>query len=859
MVVVSGGGLHAYWPFTRDLSVAQWKPLASALKALCKVEGLHADPTVTTDAARILRIPGTHNHKPQYSEPPLVSIAHSGDGATDPDTLRAMLPVIELPPDLSAAKAYAAEDTTTAALAASEHKPAKFMKLVRMSLADGDRGCAQIRNAVVNAATLAEPEWRAALSIAWNCVDAEKAIHKLSSPHPGYTAEDTLEKAQRLTGKPHTCAWYKDNYPAACGSCKHKITSPIQLGVFVKEAPSDGDNYVIEAEVENNTEEGVSVVEVTIPKYQYPYFRGVNGGVFKYEKDADGDDSQDSTTVEVYAHDLYVTGRFYDTDEHGDGEGELVGVNLHLPHDGIRRFHVPIGHIVARDRLRDALAKQGVLAFGKQLDLIMGYLASSIKKLQSSVASARTRSQMGWTPEWNFVVGEFEYTPNGVRLAPPASGTRQLAGLFQQRGSLEEWRQMVNFYNRPGMESHAFAFLVGAGSPLLKLLNSTQVRGAVLNLVSNASGTGKTTAQMLINSMFGHPSELLMEARDTSASRFHRLGTLNSICMTVDELTNADPLVLSAMVYGSSSGRGAHRMEAQGNRLRTNHATWCSITVTSSNAVMADVLLQNRSAIEGELKRVIDLRIGVPENIPKAETDELFSKLDRNYGIAGPILIQHVIENRESISEYMQALQLKIDREAGFERSDRFYSAICTVAFTVAHIGNQLGLWELDIPRIYKHAVAAISGVKETNHEAVGSADVLAMETLAKYLSENLAGALVMRSADASGMPPAPAREPRAGLKYRYEPDNGELIIPVSELKHYFVDRRVDVKSSLMSLLTHGVLAASPAGELSSVRRPLAGVVGSMAAPSVRCYVFNARKLGCDVGSLVTADVGPQD
>jgi len=859
LVVNSGGGLHAYWPFTEDIPVEDWKPVARALKALCVQHKLGIDLAVTADAARILRMPGTSNHKLEYPRP--VQVVSMGAGAEPFEVFakRVPAPVSAAPSlDLSAAKAFGTDDMTQA-MAGADLPKSKFTKIVRLSVSGS--GCNQIKQAVVDAATLEEPLWRAALSIAWNCVDGAKAIHKLSEAHPDYDAEDTEFKAKRLTGKPYKCSWYKENHPSGCEGCAQKITSPIQLGAFIEESPVDEDGvYRVEAAVNPDNEDDVKTAEITIPQYPFPFFRGKAGGVYMKTKTEQGEEGPPAC---VYEQDLYITSRFFDSDENGDGEGELVGINVHLPHDGVRRFHAPLVSLLATDKLRDTLVKHGVVAYGNQLKLIMAYLAASVKKLQSAAASSRTRNQMGWTSEGTFVVGEFEYTPNGIRLAPAASGTRQLAPLFHQRGSLDEWRKVVDFYNRPGMEAHAFAFLVGAGSPLLQLLNSTQVRGAVLNLVSNKSGTGKTTVQMAINSLFGHPSELLMEAKDTQAARFHRLGTLNSICMTIDELTNASGEQLSHLVYGSTSGRAPHRMEAQTNKLRSNHTTWCSFTVTSSNAVMADALSTNKTAVEGELKRVIDLHIGTPPDIPKDLTDSLFGLLADNYGVAGPVLIQHVVANRETVAALLQDMQAKIDREAHFERSDRFYSAVLAIAMTVAMIGKELGLWNLDIKRIYNYAVNAVCAVKASNSESVGSTDTMAMETLAKYVNDNIANAVVI---NANGVPlkegaagaPAPTTTPRGALKMRYEPDTDELIILASDLKAYFVARRVDFRVSMQAFDTMGALVKSPNGkDLSVVRRIASGVVGAMGAPASRCYVFKGKQLGIEMPVVEDDEDGP--
>ena len=62
-VVSSGGGLHVYWPFTENIAVAKWRPVAEAFKRLCKKHELHIDFTVTADAARVLRVPETFNWK----------------------------------------------------------------------------------------------------------------------------------------------------------------------------------------------------------------------------------------------------------------------------------------------------------------------------------------------------------------------------------------------------------------------------------------------------------------------------------------------------------------------------------------------------------------------------------------------------------------------------------------------------------------------------------------------------------------------------------------------------------------------------------------------------------------------------
>ncbi|WP_334485655.1 primase-helicase family protein [Bradyrhizobium algeriense] len=68
-IVRSGGGLHIYWISREALSPQEWLPYAQGLKTLLRANNVLADTVVTTDAARLLRVPGTLNHKPKYPQP----------------------------------------------------------------------------------------------------------------------------------------------------------------------------------------------------------------------------------------------------------------------------------------------------------------------------------------------------------------------------------------------------------------------------------------------------------------------------------------------------------------------------------------------------------------------------------------------------------------------------------------------------------------------------------------------------------------------------------------------------------------------------------------------------------------------
>lgn len=832
VMVYSGRGIHAYWPLDAVLPMARWKAVASGFKRFCIAAGFEIDTTVPADAARVLRMPGTLNFKTNPPSP--VEIRTELRTFTLAD-IEHRFPTLAA--DIFEAKQFGMDEFTNAA-AQRDFPPTSFVRLARRSLKGS--GCAQIAHAITDAAVLSEPLWRAALSIAWRCVDGEESIHTLSSAYPGYTPEATIAKAEATKG-PFTCEWYKANNPELCKGCKHNIGSPIVLGRKIEEAPAVDGEYVVEAPLEADDTGPVQTVTVTIPTYPTPYFRPAGGGVYRRAKDEDGN----PTEIEIYPYDIYLTTRFYDYDEYGVGEGEMVGLNIHSPHDGIRRLVVPTVKLLVKEKLRDLLLQQGVAVLNKKVDDLMAYFASTFKKLQQQAAATRTRNQMGWTPEGNaFIIGEAEYTARSLLLAPASTGLRELAPLLSSKGSLESWSRVANFYARPGMEAHAFALFAGFGAPLLRLVGGMEVKGAVINLMSNKSGTGKTTAQMVVNSIFGHPSGLLMRKNDTQLAKMQWVGMLNSIPATMDEVTNMTDEAISELIYDIPQGRGRHRMESQSNKLRANNISWSTFLITSSNSSLYDKLTRLKGTPDGELRRLIEIRISRPEDISKAESDEVFGSLNDHYGVAGPAYIKYILSNMAEVVALVRSFQNKFDEALNLDQSDRFYSIVCACIFAGASISSTLGLHSIPIVPVFDFAVKQLGTIRTEVVLPVSDFNNIASEALAFFLSENLPYALVVNRTGMNGIPAMPIHTPKGALKFRVEPDTDELWIAASTLKDFLTDRQIDSRQAIKEFVHKGYLKNAN----STAKRITAGAIAGLEGGVLRAYCFKASALG------ITAD-----
>ena len=804
-LVDSGRGVHAYWPLTADITKQQWKPVADRLKVVCHEHGLDADPARTADVASILRIPETFNFK---EDPPLNVAVILPAPATDFETFKAALggSLDEIPD-------YAVGQVNELTRALMGNKQHRFSTI--MLKTEKGNGCKQLEDAVKNRETLEEPRWRAALSIPAFCVDSATGIHEVSLGHPDYSPEGTQQKITKIRG-PYTCDAFERINPGGCAGCPNqgKVTSPITLGQEIVEAAPE-DNVV-----EYTAADASKPVKYTIPEYPFPYFRGRMGGVYIKPKD-EGDDP-----VLVYEHDLYVVKRMKDPQN-----GEVVWMRLHTPKDGIKEFALPAVDLLTTDKLREKLAWFGVIAMKKQMELIMGYIVKFAKELQCREGADIMRTQFGWTDKnKSFVVGDTEICADGDRYSPPSSYTIAVADQFAPVGSLEEWKSVINVYGRDGFEPMAFGFFSAFGGPLLKHLN---LKGALLNMINNESGTGKTTVIKAMHSVYGHPEEVMLIERDTLAVRLHRLGVMNNLPLGCDEITKMHPDAFSDFAYAISQGRGRGRMKASENAERLNFAKWQNMVLSSSNASGVDKLKSLKSTPDGELMRLIEWQIPASTQIPKEEADEIFPKLYTNYGHAGRIYLRDLVCNLEERIQEVKDLQIMIDRKIGFTNRERFWSGVAACNLAGALFAKRLGLIDIDVGKVFKWALVEFTQMRQEIKPPASSV----ASVIGEFWNEHRMNTLVINDDvdKRTGVELLPVLEPRYELILRMEPDTQKLFIIAKKFREYCAENQITMKDVLNSLATEGIYVGT-------VKKRMSKGTKLSSTPPVDTYVFDCAK-----------------
>lgn len=776
-VVDSGNGLHAHWIFRDPVPAHKWKPAADAFKTLCKDKGFQVDASCTADIVRVLRVPGTVNFKNNTSVEQLTPVAYYDFGrlAGIITGLVKAVPGMFSPEHtkrLNEIKRETAkaptQDLTRSLSMGDPNRVSKFETIWLKSIKG--TGCAQIAHAIKEAETLSEPMWRGALSIAQVCEDRDWAIHALSENHPQYTPEETENKAS-LTKGPYTCETFQTlEDPERCKDCPHmgKITSPVQLGYTIKQAKPTG-NVVT-----------VNRIQYDIPQFPFPYFRGANGGVYMKTKDSDESEGLEL----VYPHDLYVYKRMRDPD-HGD----VVCMRHHLPHDGVREFIITQKEVGAVDKLRDRLSEQGVAAFSvPQLQKLQRFIGSSIQDLQTRGTAETMFSRFGWTADNTFVVGNREYTPDGVRHVPVARNLDLYVQWFTPKGSLEEWKSIVSTYAAEGMEPYAFGLLAGFGSILMKM---SPEKGGVVSYYSKLSGTGKTTLLKSINSIFGDPDAMMKDAQDTHMTKVHRMGMLNGICLALDEMTNATPLETSALLYGSTQGRPRDRMKSGENAERVNNLMWRMISVWTSNTSIEDKLSTIKIDPQGEMARVIEVPLKPLPQESVLETQKLFQKLNYNYGHAGDVFMRYVVPNQSAVQKLWNDTRDLVYNKRKWSTTERFRLNKVICILTAGIVLNQLGLTTFNLSRIAKWAVDRIT----TMNEEAKAASVGAIDTFGMFINENISNMLRIDSkARTNKLQAVPYMVPKGKLIIRYEPDTKELFIVQKDFNRWCANNYINAR-----------------------------------------------------------------
>ena len=751
-IVGSGGGLHCYWPMTRDMTIAEWRPVAQNIKLLCKQEGMVIDMNVTADAARLMRVPGTMNHKKKYAVPLPVKLLMEGDlfdFDAFAEVINTNLKEKAVPqPDPIMLPGARPKNAKTAA-------QVKMMQNSRTIFDEFQPHCAQIADYVATAQEDGkEPIWRALLSWAKVCDDgAEKAVW-LSELHP-YTSDRMNQKLAEIKG-PYSCAAMDSLNPGICTACPHwgKITNPLILGREIKadntekvipmttvsEDFVEEEFFALEDAEDGDAPEHIDAVKRPMPPRGYSY--GENGGVYFVKTEEDEDGKKSKKTVQLVPYDLFVVDLLKMEDDH------LVHMAAVRP-EGVFKLNFPQKSIVSKDETLKWLASQNIVStfagFDKQL---YEYVRACVGEASQSKKPIVVPYQCGWQENDSFVYNHRVFSKDGGETRVPMPGLENINRNTSGAGSIDKWRELWQtiFVNKPNMETALAVCLDSFGSPLMRF---TEYEGFVWHIGSRHSGTGKSLVLSAKAGVWGHPLRYRTGKGTSPVAMQQRAGLLNSMPLLIDEITNTQRANMEwapTFIFDFAEAQGKERMESGANKERINNTTWKTTCTMTSNESLTDYMAGARKfSSNGELLRMLEWNPNIKLEWTPQER-EILLQMKHNYGVAGEAWIRWLTKNQHIAEQVVKKTHKHLKKVLNFDDDERYWHAGCTVIVAAAVLlrRDYANIIDVEVQKV----IDALRVIIEKARGIIRGSVRTAEDVLNAYTGDNYGSFIIIKKAE---------------------------------------------------------------------------------------------------------------
>lgn len=759
LVVGSGYGLHVYWTFTADVPVAQWYPVVLGLKTLCITHGFSVDHSVIGDAARILRVPGTHNYKiptdPKgvrvlsraFPEPiefsafaALTGSKLSQLGVTGQPNFSAnrsappstALALAGLPPNARASTLMLVQDTKTS-----------FRKIL-VSSAQGN-GCMQVKHYLEHASDDGmEPLWRGIVSLAKVCFDGEKLIKQVSDLHP-YTEERLRAKWEAASG-PQTCPVFDRLMPGICPNCPKygKTNTPLLFGTVLNghshlPPPLNETREKVSAE-DTHVETDVASGMMDLPQ---GYTIGPSGGIYRNVSEIQNGEST-SREVPIVPYTIGVA---------GVREQEETGSSVHMFAElpgGRRTFIIPSSTMVSKAETLKALAERGIFSvgLGESENALYAYLRTAVSEYTFKRASQAVPDTYGWQKDGSFVLNDKKLRSDGhIEAVAVDKALYNLYRITKPTGNLASWQRVVEMISAKERYDILLGMTTAFGAPLMELVGAG-LNGLVLHLQSPSSGTGKSISLSLASSVYGHPQQYGLSVNTSDVAAQHRMGMLHSLPLVMDEVTNrmrdirgGDTEWINRLLMDITTGKGKERLEAATISERKNVTTWATIALLSSNTSIIDALGSRAYTTQGEMMRLLEVEMHTKLQLGEGET-RLLESLNSHYGVVGMRYIMWLVTHKEIAKETFAQLKDSLSRAGSFSSDERFWLNGLAAMLTGATLAGPgyADLITLPVPAITMFAIDLVKASRRTVREA----EVNATEHLQGFLRLNFGKLLIL-------------------------------------------------------------------------------------------------------------------
>ncbi len=687
IIVSSGYGVHAYWTFTYAIPHDEWAHMAERLNELTNKYRFPIDHAITADVARIMRAPGSMNTK-NPSDPRECKVLLDSGKDYDPESIAQILnakEVIEpLPFDLPEVDV---DDLSNATLEKIDWYAEEIIaKCPTMGyIAD------------TNGKDCGEPLWMQTLNLLAFCTDGRDFIHTVSSGHPTYDSRTTERKFNlRVEAKeagrsgPTLCKTFAQYPQAKCDECPFsgKLRSPISLGRASANDPNE------------------------IP---YP-FKQDAAGIYTLV-----DDKREQ--VSAYRIEKFEVRENPDTGEISNYMEFRIGDSKPLPFlankESLTNLHV-------------SLQVAGINLKLEEFKGIKHIMAAWAQQLQAAKSVNLLASRFGWSRN-GFIAGGKLITKDGEIDSPIADKSLQAA--YLPMGNLEAWKAAADLVvNGPYIELQVLLASTFA-APLVAFSN---VSGAVLSIISKASGTGKSSAMKVAQAVWGHPVNGVNALNDTANSVSHRMSTLNTLPLYWDELRQRrDVSEFLNFVFRAGQGRDKTRLTKTSEQMMTGG--WKTLITVASNEALLDHIDANIVSTNAGMLRVLELTIKKTQEIPYNPTaSQTLRAVEENYGHAGMMYARTLVGMREKLTDRVLEAERLIAKSIDATQDERFWVTTVATIIVGAGIAKSIGLVDFDTRGILNILIDTIKKMRVDNEDTAEAvlADDSSLQAVRQFMTD---------------------------------------------------------------------------------------------------------------------------
>jgi hypothetical protein len=736
-VVVTGNGLHAYWPMSVSVGADVWQAMANMLKALCKAHEFHADAVVTADRARLMRTP--------YGLSKAGNVVRARRVAGDPYAPEVLLDAL-----IAGCAAKQAVPAPVVPKVAAERVAYSATKL----LDDPTTPCGHATNWLTD--RWPEPYWRGAL--AFIALSSDTQDEKLAAYARVSHIDNTDEREwnaieQRVINivnsgaNPYTKETLSGLIDAdPCAVCKMRDTchSPVTAALLmpIDELPQlpvvavltsmqrtieiiDVQGEVIDtpAVASPTAQEAVSIGDITFVNSNPDAVMGTMPVPALWAIDRS---NKVAKVMEVAAFVPECVGW-------SKGEqGAAITFMCAAVRGGLYEQGVVI--IDAKKIARAADAAEVFTGEGyivKDQSMFLRYVQDRTAKFQQRIKEVRVLNHLGWQSKIatqdpdKFAFADCVVFSDGE--ATPSTLNQALLGgavtfAQAQAGTIEGWRDGIArlLPNDPDTLAQQMMVCAGFGAPLHELGGET---GGAVMLQSTHSGTGKTSACHAGLSIWGDPRTATSASTASLVAVQHTMGACYSLPAFVDEVTTLPFQEFRAMLYSSTAGSGKRRLRQDGTS-NPHVDAWTSYMFVTGNRPLREYTIGDTSTSQGIGARVFE--VAVPRRRHGESSDEMSGFLSSQHGVVGRDYIKHIMQSMSEVREMYAANHRDLCAKFKgheYESLMRFWLATAASIITGGDIAVGLGYVHFDMLAIKQFVIDAINNMVSSNIMVEPSSD----------------------------------------------------------------------------------------------------------------------------------------